>query len=183
MVGCATWAEADVSWSVDDEGPVAEPGIAFGYGGEPIAPPGFETRDVEVATQPGDVDDTAVPPAAVGSARRRAGPVCRLPIVTATVRPRLSPADIHATIRRHENDIRACYNRALRTDRTLEGRIVMRFVIVGDGTVGAARVESTQIEDAPLHACMVAAVQGWTFPAPPGSGVSVVNYPYVFSAT
>ena len=182
-MACATWVDDDDAWPGDEDVAAPDPSLVFGYGGTPEEPPVTDVRDVEPDPDGSPDIDGGGHGASAAFAGRRVGPVCTLPMVTATVRPRLSAQDIRATVRRHENDIRACYNRALRSDRTLQGRVIMRFVITGEGTVGAAEVASAQIDDPPLHGCLVETVKRWTFPAPPGSGVSVVNYPYVFAAT
>jgi outer membrane biosynthesis protein TonB len=188
FTGCATWADDDQGWLAEDDASASpDPSVVFGYGGTPREPsdPAWLDEPLSDDVAP-ESDEAPIGEEARGeSARfgeRHSNFRCTLRMVTATVRPHLSASDIRATVRRHENDIRACYNRALRRDRTLQGRVVMRFLITGDGTVGAAFVASTQIEHPLLHSCLMRTVKRWTFPVAPGTSPSVVNYPYVFSA-
>ncbi len=57
----------------------------------------------------------------------------------------------------------------------------MHFAIRPDGRVSWAETGAATLEDPTMHACLVETVERWSFPSPPGSRRSVVNYPYVFS--
>ena len=96
-------------------------------------------------------------------------------------RPSIAAIDIRRTVQRHENDVRVCYNHALRRDPTAAGRVTMTFLIQSDGTVPAAYGESAALDDPELFVCIARAMKGWTFPVPVGAAPAVVHYPFVFS--
>lgn len=122
-------------------------------------------------------------------------PVARplvLLLCLAGCRPDPRPAGGHAAIekdairtvvRANIDQIRQCYNDGLARDRTLAGRVTVRFEIDMAGAVRRARVHATTL---PLWAryvdrCIVRAVRRWQFPAPEGDGdgTVVVTYPFV----
>ncbi len=181
ITGCAGWVEDD-TLSIDDgdEG-AADLRAVYGYRGTPLED-GIEDDDVEpefveVARGVGQ----GVRGETASLAPRRRGPVCTLTSHRATVTPRLTRDEIAAVIGRHTNEIRACYNRALWDDATIAGRATLHMVIAEDGRVARTQVQSTDIEHASLHRCIASKASAWTFPTPPGTGRSIVHYPYVFA--
>lgn len=98
------------------------------------------------------------------------------------VRGSLSREVITRIVRRHQREIRTCYERGLMRRPELSGRVTVSFVISPTGTVESASIASTTLEDAQVEACIVRAVRTWTFPAPDGGGVVSVNYPFVFQS-
>lgn len=88
---------------------------------------------------------------------------------------------IDDVIRRHRNQLRYCYERALRRDSSLAGEVVIRFTIAEDGTVAEASVDRSTIGDANLEPCLLRQFQRMQFPTQPGGGEVVVRYPLRFS--
>ncbi|MBV1858058.1 MAG: TonB family protein [Nannocystaceae bacterium] len=178
--GCAGWIDDDEPWTDEDDVTAqVAPSAVIGYGGSPPspAPPDF---DEWVLLEPAE----GAEPAAGGQYRgghARVISTCTLSMHTARVRPTLERLDVQRTVRRHENDVRVCYNAALRRDPTLRGRVGLEFVIDPDGTVPNATIASAGLRDAEMHRCLVSTVKRWRFPTPPGTGTVVVHYPYVFS--
>lgn len=86
---------------------------------------------------------------------------------------------ISGVVRRHEHEVHACYERALRTDPRLTARIETHFSIANDGTVSDATAEGSPSE---LTDCIAARIRTWTFPPSAASGNTEVDYPFVFSA-
>jgi hypothetical protein len=88
---------------------------------------------------------------------------------------------IRTVVRSHVDEIRGCYDRGLAADPKLAGRVAMRFTIDPGGAVSEAVVASSDLPPAAasVQACIVAAVKGWRFPVPPGSGNAEVLYPFV----
>ncbi len=87
---------------------------------------------------------------------------------------------IQRIVRAHVGEIRGCYNRALRRDPTLQGRVAIRWVISADGTVATAVVDKNEVGDEALGKCIAKQVKTWRFPAvASGSGATLVTYPFM----
>jgi Ca-activated chloride channel family protein len=82
-------------------------------------------------------------------------------------------------IKRGKNPIRYCYQKELQKDPTLAGTIHLKFVLAESGAVTASQVVSSSLTNPAVGECVAQLVSTWTFP--PGHGVRVVNYPFVFS--
>jgi TonB family protein len=76
--------------------------------------------------------------------------------------------------------IQACWDRAARIDPLLEGRVVVRFVIAGDGQVSRAEIRSSDLANPAFEACLVRAFEATRLPAPAGGGVALIDYPMDF---
>jgi hypothetical protein len=97
----------------------------------------------------------------------------------ADVRGSLSREVIRRVVRRHVNEVRFCYEQELANRPALAGRVTVSFAISSTGAVQTAAVSNTTLSNARVEGCMVQAVRRWTFPAPDGGGVVIVNYPFV----
>jgi TonB family protein len=88
---------------------------------------------------------------------------------------------IRRIVRAHLGEIRYCYNQALTRDPNRRGKVEIQFMINEAGTVPAAIVLESSLDDHKAERCMVKAVRRWKFPKPRGPGGSAkVNYPFVF---
>ena len=87
---------------------------------------------------------------------------------------------IRRVIRRHINDVKRIYERQLKTNPGLAGRLALRFTIGPDGRVASVSVQNSSLGSAPLERDLARAVGRWRFPAPAGGGVVHVSYPLVF---
>jgi hypothetical protein len=85
---------------------------------------------------------------------------------------------IRRIVRAHINEIRYCYNQALRRDPWAKGRVAIQFTIGSTGKVPSAVVRETTMKDAGVGNCMAQAVRRWTFPKPTTASV-IVTYPFV----
>jgi len=96
----------------------------------------------------------------------------------------LLPKDVIAgVVRGHQKEIRACYERELSHNHALQGRIVVDFVIDGQGDVTSASVHETTLNDAWLENCVLDVVRGFKFPPPAGAGTVHATYPWTFKST
>ncbi|MEZ4321694.1 MAG: AgmX/PglI C-terminal domain-containing protein [Myxococcota bacterium] len=85
---------------------------------------------------------------------------------------------IQQVMRRNANQVRSCYEDALRSDPTLTGRVTLDFTIDATGSVSAA--SSSGDLEGPVATCIVQKAWRFRFPAP-GDGKPVqVRYPFVF---
>jgi len=82
-------------------------------------------------------------------------------------------------LRRRMGAIRACYERELKRNPRLGGKIVLRFVIGTNGAVREAEIESNTMGDDAVGECIVLNVKRFRFPVPEGGSVEV-SYPFVF---
>ncbi len=92
----------------------------------------------------------------------------------------LDPEIIRRIVREHAGQVRYCYESELVRTPGLIGKIVMRWVINGDGRVMQAQVAETQMQNANVENCLATKIKTWAFPKPKGGGMVVVNYPFVF---
>jgi hypothetical protein len=75
------------------------------------------------------------------------------------------PASVYEVFRRRAVQIQQCYERALKAEPTLEGRLTVRVTIGKDGKVEEARLETDTLRDARVGQCALATVRRWEFPA------------------
>ena len=86
---------------------------------------------------------------------------------------------IQSVVREHLGQLRYCYSRELQSHPGLAGKVVMKWIITGDGTVSQSAVEATTLHSAPVETCLAAKIRSWRFPPP--RSVVIVNYPFVFA--
>ncbi len=118
----------------------------------------------------------------VGGFRGRSAGVPQVRSGGAEVRGSLSKEVIRRVVRRHINEVKFCYEQQLNARPDLSGRVTTKFVISPTGSVQSAMVGSSSLRNEAVESCIVSAVRRWTFPAPDGGGVVVVNYPFLLDA-
>lgn len=79
-------------------------------------------------------------------------------------------------------EIKSCYERALNTDKSLEGKVVIRFVIEEQGRVRVATTKSSTLHNRQVEECVAARIKSAVFPEPPQGTVAEVDYPFVFGS-
>jgi predicted Zn finger-like uncharacterized protein len=92
----------------------------------------------------------------------------------------LSQEVISEVIRKFRSGIQNCYDRQLRRDPSVKGRLTLSLRIGKSGRVQSATVES-KMRDTIVARCVVQLAQTWRFP-PSGSEVEV-DYPLIFEKT
>jgi TonB family protein len=92
----------------------------------------------------------------------------------------LPPEEIRAVVAEKKGLIKACYERGLARDLSLEGTVVAKFVIGEDGAVSSAEEGESTLPDDDVRACVLATIRGLRFPAPE-SGTVAVTYPFEFN--
>jgi hypothetical protein len=97
-----------------------------------------------------------------------------------TTNGRLPGDVIQRIIRQNAGRFRSCYEGALRTNPTLEGRVAVRFVIDRTGQVSVAQDGDSDLPDASVRTCIVRSFYTLSFPAPQG-GTVTVTYPMVLT--
>ena len=86
---------------------------------------------------------------------------------------------IHRTVDTYLGGIRYLYNRELRKNPDLEGKVVIAITIDPDGSVVGAEVKETTMNAPELVDGILARVKRWTFP-PVAPKRITVTYPFVF---
>jgi len=86
---------------------------------------------------------------------------------------------ISRVVASHTGAIRYAYNRELRKNPALRGKIVLTFTISPEGSVTECVVEESEMDWPPLENSLVRMVRGWKFPEIP-EGTVTVSYPLVF---
>jgi hypothetical protein len=91
----------------------------------------------------------------------------------------LPPELIQKTIRDNFGAVRKCYEDGLRTSRVLTGRIVVRFVIEGDGHIASAQEDpkTAPFPDPDVASCIVARFNELKFPPTDNGKKITVVYP------
>jgi outer membrane biosynthesis protein TonB len=74
--------------------------------------------------------------------------------------------------------IKACYEKELKRNPSLSGRIVVRFVIAPTGRVSSVEIEENALNPG-VASCIRTIVRGWSLPFKPEEEVPV-SYPFLF---
>jgi hypothetical protein len=94
----------------------------------------------------------------------------------------LDPAMVAKEVRSRLGAIKACYERALKRNPNLSGKVVIHWTITQAGTVSGVDVEQDTLGDAEVASCIKSLVARWRFPAPSGGSVDV-SFPFVFQSS
>lgn len=105
------------------------------------------------------------------------------PAVKATPKPTDTGTIDNAGVRRVFNarhgEMQACYERALKSDPELQGKVTLTVRIGKGGAPVMTRARSSQLRSKTVLNCMEQSSKKWLFPSPEGGTVSV-NKPYNF---
>ena len=82
----------------------------------------------------------------------------------------------------HRREIQFCYERELRKDPDLKGKVKVKFTISGTGSVISAVISSSTLDDDRVEECLKRKIKRWVFPGPKGGGIVIVNYPFDFNS-
>lgn len=88
---------------------------------------------------------------------------------------------IAKVIRRHQGEIKYCYESELNKDPSLAGKVAVAFTIDPTGAVSDANVSESTLNSSKAEQCMISRIRRWKFPEPKGGGVVSVTYPWLFS--
>lgn len=93
--------------------------------------------------------------------------------------PEMDREQIRTTLKKHDEEIRSCFEQALKYKPSLSGKLVLEWEVIGSGSVNTITV--VEPLDPTLDRCMVNKLAKWKFPQPPNHIVAKVKYPFVFS--
>jgi hypothetical protein len=88
---------------------------------------------------------------------------------------------VQATIRRRTSALKVCYEKALRTQPNLKGKITYTITISTVGRVTKVDVEEDSLGDASVRSCTKAKIKGWRFPTAGAEEPSDVTFSVVYS--
>lgn len=91
----------------------------------------------------------------------------------------LSGREISKVMRERRDAFHQCYAKRVRKNRSLAGRVILRFTIRDDGTVRNVKIKETALNNAKVENCIVKIGKTLQFPA--SSGETRVFFPFVFS--
>lgn len=99
--------------------------------------------------------------------------------------PEVESADIdrnklNAFLRGRIRAIQGCYEKELKRNPNLKGKVVVRFSITTGGRAAEIEIEQDTLGNDAVASCIKTVIRGWVFPFKPDSDVSVA-YPFVFS--
>jgi hypothetical protein len=93
----------------------------------------------------------------------------------------LDAGQLTREIRSRLGALRVCYERSLKRNPSLAGKLLLHLTIAPAGMVSRVEVSSDSLEDSELPTCVRAAALRWRFPAPEG-GTLEVSFPFVFQS-
>jgi TonB family protein len=100
---------------------------------------------------------------------------------TPVVMGSLSKEVIQKVIKRHNNEIRYCYESELQRAPTLSGKVSVMFEIDANGAVVSSKLASSTLNNAAVEACILTKILRWKFPEPTGGGTVKITYPWTFA--
>jgi TonB family protein len=89
---------------------------------------------------------------------------------------------IMKVIKRHQNEIKFCYEQELQKNKELGGKVAVAWTIDPAGGVSDANVSESSMGNTNVESCIVQRIRRWKFPEPQGGGVVNVTFPWIFKA-
>ena len=95
----------------------------------------------------------------------------------------LDTEEVEATLKDHFDEIRGCYHRAGKAQRYAEGRVMLRFLVGGDGIAQDVLVIESTLGNYDVERCLVEVGRRVAFHAPAGHKPTTFEYPVEFRST
>ncbi len=92
----------------------------------------------------------------------------------------LDTNSIAKVVGRRKGAVKSCYEKQLKRNPKLAGKVKVQFTILESGRVGQARVVEDTTGDPAVGTCIANAMKRWRFPKPDGGSVTVA-FPFVFA--
>lgn len=92
----------------------------------------------------------------------------------------VDPGAVARYVKMRIKAIQSCYEKELKRNPTLKGKVVVRFSITPSGRVGSVDIEENSLGNEAVGSCIRTYIRGWVFPFHPEDEVPVA-YPFVFS--
>jgi outer membrane biosynthesis protein TonB len=94
--------------------------------------------------------------------------------------PDISPDALASWMRQRRSAIQSCYERELKRDRSLSGRLVVKFMITPRGRVAELDLSEGSLHNRNVSDCITSIARNWVLPFTPEDDVPVA-FPFVFS--
>jgi len=88
--------------------------------------------------------------------------------------------DVEATLQEHFDDVRACYTRAGKAQRYAGGKVLLRFMVAGNGAAQDVWVLESTLGNYDVERCLVEVGRKIRFHAPNGNKATTFEYPVEF---
>lgn len=154
--------------------------VATGESGKLSGPAGGqgggEAADIEQVRMKGG--DATVNTGGAGSERQVKGQVKRKNAAAIDGTGALDPQEVNKIIGQKMSAIKGCYERALRRDPNIKGKLIVRFTISGSGKVSAARAVENDLTPE-VGDCVAEAFKRFRFPQPDGGSLTMES-PFMF---
>lgn len=92
----------------------------------------------------------------------------------------LDPDAIARFVKTRIASVKDCYERELKRNPQLAGKVAIAFTIEESGRVSEAEVETNTMGSDTVASCIAERIKRWVFPKPKGGSVTV-SYPFIFS--
>jgi len=91
---------------------------------------------------------------------------------------KINRAAVQSVFRRRMSAIRICYEKALKVNPDVQGKITIRFTIGRAGTITDIKVTGNSTGDKSIGSCIIQKVRRWRF-SPPDEGEVTFSYPFL----
>jgi len=91
----------------------------------------------------------------------------------------IDPKTARSFIKGNSNKVRACYERELKVNNLLQGKVTTSILINPDGSVANVKFISDSVGSQPMRQCIKQEIVSWRFPKPEG-GRAEVQFPFKF---
>ncbi len=91
----------------------------------------------------------------------------------------LDRSEVDAVVQENLSQIRFCYNRGLRNNPNLQGKVISSFTIGAEGRVTVSRLKDSNLGIPEVEDCIKSRISMWQFPKPRGGGEVTVAYPFL----
>ena len=95
---------------------------------------------------------------------------------------KLAKTDIAKVVKRRLKAVTSCYERELKKNPKLAGKVTVQFTIGTVGRVTSAKITVNSTGSSAVGNCIKQRISMWRFPRPQGGDVTVA-YPFVFTAS
>jgi outer membrane biosynthesis protein TonB len=175
----------------DNTDPRTNVSAALGAAGGSIAmadgKPGGNTRGGSAGGGPigvGEVGNVKVGSGSGKPAKRR-GP--KISFSMRSTRPdiedgALDPSSVARRIRRKKRAFQSCYERELKRNPSLKGKLVLEVTVGGNGRVNDVSVDSNGLNNQVAN-CIKSKMRSIRFPKPEGGEEATFTYPFIFASS
>jgi hypothetical protein len=85
------------------------------------------------------------------------------------------------TINRGRAAVKACYDRGLKRNPSLSGKLTAKIVLARGGSVSSVSISDETLGDAEVVGCVKASIRSWRFPPVAEAASSAVETTWVFA--